>query len=82
LLLTGVQNTWASPSNLDRSQNLGSNLLAKYQQRADTWSRLNLGLHFNTVVCKPFAASVLGFVWQLDADVPELLETFEKVLRN
>ena len=54
--------------------------LAKYQQRADTWSRLNLGLHLNTIVYKPFVASVLGFVWQLEAHVPESLQIFEKVL--
>ena len=56
--------------------------LQKYTLRFHTWASMHLGLNLNLVAYKPFIASVLAFVMQLEPHPASLCEHFASALRK
>ena len=56
--------------------------LDKYVRRASFWLSTGLGMNLNLVIYRPFIASVLSFVMQLEPDVDRVQKCFEEVLRK
>ena len=56
--------------------------LQKYGLRFALWSTMRLGMALNAIAYRPFVASVLSFVMQLEPDAEHLTEIFEKALRK
>ena len=56
--------------------------IQKYEQRAQLWASLHLGLFWTITAYKVFVASVLSFVMQLESTLDDLQSRFTTVVRK